>query len=191
MPAYTIPTPDEVHDPEARAALDAIKKQVGRIPNLYAYEAHSPRAFVTNLPFAQAVETAHFTAREAQAVYLAASEANECTYCLAAHTALAKRAGFTEEETLGLRVGASADARLAVLTRLTRRFVDTKGRPEPALLDAFFEAGYTQAHLVDLVGLISVKTFTTYLHNATGIAVDFPAARALPAGYAEEAELVA
>ena len=38
-----------------------------------------------------------------QAINLAVSQANECNYCLAAHTALGKMAGFSEEETLDLR----------------------------------------------------------------------------------------
>ncbi len=181
MSRYTVPTLDDVNDTEARQTLETIKNQVGMLPNLYAYEAHSPKAFLHNLNFAHAVEKAHFSNREAQAIYLATSEVNGCTYCLSAHTALAKMNGFTEEETFGLRAGSIEDDRLRILTRLTRAFVETRGKPDASLVDAFFDAGFTQAHLVDLVGLISVKTFSNYLHNTTKIPVDFPEAKPLPA----------
>jgi len=38
---------------------------------------------------------------------LAVSEVNGCNYCLAAHTAIAKGAGFTEGQTLEFREGYS------------------------------------------------------------------------------------
>lgn len=180
MARYTVPTLDQVTHPEAKGTLEAIKGQIGMIPNLYAYEAHSPNAFLQNLAFAKAVESANFSNREAQAVYLATSEVNNCSYCLSAHTALAKMNGFTEDQTFELRAGTIDDPKLGILTSLTRAFVETKGRPDQALLDRFFEVGYTEAHLVDLVGLISVKTLSNYLHNATQIPVDFPLAKPLP-----------
>ena len=180
MSRYTVPTLDQITDDEARQTLEAIKGQVGMVPNLYAYEAHSPRTFTTNLAFAQALEGGSFTNRQVQAIYLATSEVNDCSYCLSAHTALAQMNGFSEDETFALRTGEIEDATLSVLTRLTRSFVETQGRPDAALLDAFFEAGFDQKALVELVGLISVKTFSNYLHNATDIPVDFPAAKPVP-----------
>ncbi|MEM8601243.1 MAG: carboxymuconolactone decarboxylase family protein [Bacteroidota bacterium] len=186
MATFSVPTLDQITDADARATLEQIQKQIGMIPNLYAFEASSPRTFQTNLAFAHAVEQANFSNREVQAIYLATSEANGCSYCLAAHTALAQMNGFTEAQTFDLRAGTFNDAtvgdapKLGVLTRLTRAFVQTQGRPDDALLDAFFDAGYTQAHFVDLVALISVKTFSNYLHNASDIPVDFPAAKPLP-----------
>ncbi|MEM1043182.1 MAG: carboxymuconolactone decarboxylase family protein [Bacteroidota bacterium] len=181
MPHYTVPTLDDVADADARDTLAQIEQQLGTLPNLYAYEAHSPKTFLAGLGLSHAAEHANFSNREAQAVYLATSEVNSCTYCLAAHTALAQMNGFSEDETFGLRAGTTSDPKLRALTQLTRAFVETKGRPGEALLDAFFDAGYTQAHLVDLTGLIAVKTFSNYLHNATDIPVDFPEAKPLPA----------
>ncbi|MEL7360466.1 MAG: carboxymuconolactone decarboxylase family protein [Bacteroidota bacterium] len=180
MATFSVPTLDQITDADARATLEQIQQQIGMVPNLYAFEASSPEAFQTNLAFAHAIEKARFTNREVQAVYLATSEVNACSYCLAAHTALAKMNGFTESQTFDLRAGTIDDPKLGVLTRLTRAFVETQGRPDTTLVDAFFDAGYTQAHFVDLVALISVKTLSNYLHNATDLPVDFPAAKALP-----------
>ncbi|MEM6785226.1 MAG: carboxymuconolactone decarboxylase family protein [Bacteroidota bacterium] len=180
MATFSVPTLDQITDADARATLEQIQQQIGMIPNLYAFEASSPSTFLSNLAFAHAAENANFSNREVQAIYLATSEVNSCSYCLAAHTALAKMNGFTEAQTFDLRAGTIDDPKLGVLTRLTRAFVETQGRPDDALLDAFFDVGYTQASFVDLVALISVKTFSNYLHNASDIPVDFPAAKPLP-----------
>jgi AhpD family alkylhydroperoxidase len=44
-----------------------------------------------------------FTAKEREAINLIVSQVNECDYCLAAHTSLAKMRGFTEEQTIDIR----------------------------------------------------------------------------------------
>jgi AhpD family alkylhydroperoxidase len=56
-----------------------------------------------------------FTAKEREAINLIVSQVNECDYCLAAHTSLAKMRGFTEEQTIDIRKGNSDDAQLDVL----------------------------------------------------------------------------
>ena len=180
MSRFTVPTPADVADPEARQTLEGIQKQVGMLPNLYAFEAHAPQAFLTNLAFAHALEGGSFTARQVQAIYLAVSEVNACSYCLAAHTGLARMNGFSEDETFDLRTGEIADEALRAVTRLARALAETQGRPGAEALDAFFEAGFDQKAFIELVGLVSVKTFSNYLHNASQIPVDFPAAKPVP-----------
>jgi hypothetical protein len=66
------------------------------------------------------------------------------------------------------------------LARLTRNIVLNRGHADPALVDAFFAAGWAKANLVDVVVLIGDKTVTNYLHGTTRVPVDFPAAPALP-----------
>ncbi|MEO0559449.1 MAG: carboxymuconolactone decarboxylase family protein [Bacteroidota bacterium] len=180
MAQFTVPILADVTDSDARQTLEGIQSKLGMLPNLYAFEAHAPQAFLSNLAFAQALESGSFSNRQVQAIYLAVSEVNDCSYCLSAHTALAKMNGFSEEETFDLRTGTIADPMLRTLTQLTRSFVETKGRPDAALLDAFFAAGFDQTAFVELVGLISVKTLSNYIHNAAQFPVDFPLAKPVP-----------
>ena len=46
-----------------------------------------------------------FTAKEREAINLIVSQVNQCDYCFAAHTTIAKMRGFTEEDTLEIRKG--------------------------------------------------------------------------------------
>jgi hypothetical protein len=43
-------------------------------------------------------------------------------------------------------------------------------------VQAFFDAGWTQENLVDVIVVIGDKTVTNYLHGTTQVPVDFPAA---------------
>ena len=89
-------------------------------------------------------------------------------------------AGFNDEQILELRQATIADTKLGAITRLTREIVQKQGRPDQRFVDDFFAAGFDNAALVDLIGLITVKLFSNYIHNLTQIPVDFPAAQPLP-----------
>lgn len=165
----------------SQAAFATLQKQLGMLPNLYATIGHSGPALNAYLAFDHSLQSeGSFSNKEVQAVLLAVSEVNQCTYCLAAHTALAKMNGFSEEDTFGLRAGTIADEKLAALTQLARELTETRGRAADELVAAFFAAGYSPAALVELLGLVSAKIFSNYLHNLTQVPVDFPEAKPLP-----------
>jgi hypothetical protein len=50
-----------------------------------------------------------------------------------------------------------------------------------AATDAFLEAGWSQANLVDAIMVVGDKSISNYLHGTTKIPVDFPAAEKLVA----------
>jgi hypothetical protein len=101
---------------------------------------------------------------------------------LAAHTALGKMVGFTPEQILEIRRGrASFDARLDALAKLVRHITLERGHADPALVQAFFAAGWTEGNLVDALMVVGDKMVSNFLHGATQIAVDFPPAPALNA----------
>ena len=119
-------------------------------------------------------------AKAREVVNLVVSQVNHCAYCLAAHTAIGGMVGFSAEQILDIRRGgAPFDARLDALAKLVKNIAIERGHADPALLQAFFDAGWTQANLVDAIVLIGDKTVTNYLHATTQVPVDFPAAPAL------------
>ena len=119
MTKIQVPTRDQV-DAKSQAIFDQLKKQLGVVPNLYATIGYSSEALEAFLGFSGKAGKGTFSAKEIEAIKLAVSEANGCNYCLAAHTALAKMQGFTEEETLELRATTIQDERLNAVTTLAR-----------------------------------------------------------------------
>ena len=171
----------EAASPNNQAIFDQLKQKIGMVPNLYATYANSPVALNAILSFDGALKEGGFSNREIEAVALAIAEANSCDYCLAAHTALGKMNGFTEDETIELRTLASQDSKLQALVALAASITVTRGRPEQAALEAFFAAGYDKAALVELIGFVAVNTYNNYLNNIADTTVDFPAAPVLSA----------
>ena len=174
MTMIPVPTHDDV-TPANQAIFDQLVGKLGMVPNLYATLAHSEHALGNYLAFQNAKSSITGKAREV--INLVVSQANDCEYCLAAHTVIAGMQGFTPAQILEIRGGrAMFDAKLDALAKLVRSIVMNRGHGEPTLVDAFFAAGWTLENLVDAIVIIGDKKVTNYLPSTTRVPVDFPAA---------------
>ena len=146
---FKVPRMEEVleHD---RKLLFALKQSMGFVPNVYAFMTRSETALKRFMDFMD-VSTV-FDRIQTEAIHLVTSQVNQNPYCLAAHTALDTLVDFTCE------------------------LVTNQGKVGPEMIGRFYQAGYTDACLVDLVMLVGMTTITNYLNNATWIPVDFPEA---------------
>lgn len=177
MTSIQVPTRDQV-SPANQALFDQLKKSLGMVPNLYATLALSEHALGNYLAFQNARSSITGKAREV--VNLVVSQVNGCQYCLAAHTVIGGMVGFQPEQILEIRRGrAGWDAKLDTLAQLVKNIAAERGHADPASLRAFFDAGWTQENLVDVIVVIGDKTVTNYLHATTQVPVDFPAAPSL------------
>lgn len=177
MTTITVPTRDSA-SPANQALFDALGGKLGFVPNLYATLAHSESALDSYLALQNAKSSLNARAREV--INLVVSQVNSCEYCLAAHTALGGMVGFSPEQIIEIRRGAAAfDPKLDSLARLVRSIAVERGHADPELVRAFFDAGWTEEHLVDAIVGIGDKVITNYLHGTTRVPVDFPAAPAI------------
>lgn len=174
MKQFNVPKREEVSS-NNQVLFDKMQKGLGMVPNLYAVFAYSENALETYLNLENAPTS--LTSKQVEAINLIVSEINHCSYCLAAHTVIAKGAGFSKEQTMETRSGsASFDPSLDALTKLAKSIVSDKGHVDPTLIEAFFEAGYTKENLVDTILAVGYRTITNYLHAITKVPVDFPKA---------------
>ena len=94
MKTIQVPTYEQV-SPNNQEIFGQLKKGLSFVPNLYATFAHSETALATYLALQNAKSSLSPKAREV--INLVVSQVNNCEYCLAAHTALGKMIGFTDE----------------------------------------------------------------------------------------------
>ncbi len=174
MKPFDVPTRDDVSE-QNQQIFDDLKSKVGFIPNIYATYAYSEHAPARYLAFANGKTS--LNNKEKEVINLAVSQVNGCTYCQAAHTAIGKMNGFSEEQTIELRQGrAPFNEKLDALAKLAKSITENRGKISDVVLANFFDAGYTKENLVDVVLNIGDKTTTNFLHNLTDIPVDFPEA---------------
>ncbi len=174
---FAVPTRAEV-SADNQGIFDGLQKNLGFVPNLYAYFAKNDTALGDYLALQNRKST--LRAKEREVINLVTSQINGCRYCQSAHTALGKMNGFTEEQIIEIRKGtASFDSKLDALAKFTASVVENRGRANEASKEAFFEAGYNEANMVDVVMVIGDKIISNYLHNLTGFEIDFPLAETL------------
>lgn len=160
--------------PEQKEVFDQIKKKLGRIPNIYAGVGNSPVMLKALMDLGGTLKGGVLNAKEIEAIALIAAEVNDCYYCAAAHTAIAKMAGVSDPEILRFRAADSEDKKVKALAALTAEIVKTDGRPSDAKLDAFFAAGYDTRALVEVIGFVALNIFTNYFNHIADTPVDFP-----------------
>jgi len=80
---------------EQKKLLDQAEESYGSIPNILATMARSPAVLKAYLGFNEALSEGTFSESLRQRISLAVSQENKCDYCLAAHTAIGKKAGLS------------------------------------------------------------------------------------------------
>jgi len=161
-----------------QGVFDQLKKTMGAVPNLYSTLAYSENALEAYINLENSKTS--LKKKEAEAVTLVVSEVNKCSYCLSAHTMVAKLNGFTEEQTLEIRSGrASFDPKLDALVKLAKQLSEHRNPGDGALVTAFFEVGYTKENLIDLIVHIGDRTISNILHAVTQVPNEFPKAKSI------------
>lgn len=173
MRRFEIPTKASVA-PQNQEIFEQLKKGLGFVPNLYATIAHSDHGLKRFLDYQNAKSA--FNNKEKEAINLVVSQVNECQYCLCAHTVLGKMNGFSDSDLIDIRKRGSNNEKLNALVALAANITEKRGVADETLVEAFFETGYTNEHLVDLILQVSDKTAMNYFHNLTKIEIDFPLA---------------
>ncbi len=170
----TFPVHSSETAPEgSKPILAGVQKSMGFVPNLIRVMAEAPAAAEAYLSLMDIFERSSLSDTEQQTVLLSVSFANGCDYCMAAHTTLANMKRVPSGIVEALRTGAKlADARLDALATLTRSIVETRGWPDEAATEAFFEAGFgTSEYLEVLVG-VTMKTLSNYVNHAANTPLD-------------------
>ncbi len=91
----------EKASPEVRAVYDDIMatRKVDKVNNFWKAMAHDPvRLKRTWEDTKQIMSEGSLSALVKELIYVAVSVSNQCDYCIAAHTASARKKGMTEEQ---------------------------------------------------------------------------------------------
>ena len=169
FPLHTLETAPEA----AKPILHNVQRSYGFIPNLIAIMAQSPATAEAYTTLMGLFEKSAFEEIEKQLILLAVSKENECSYCLAAHGKVAAMKGVPAALIQAVRAGVPiADERLQLLVALVRSIVATRGWPEPALSERFFELGYTPQHYLEIVLAVALKTLSNYVNHAANTPLD-------------------
>lgn len=154
--------------------LNAVRKQMGGVPNLLATLAQSSAALGAYLGFAGALAGGSLSNAHREQIALAVAGANACDYCASVHSALGKVAGLSTDELAKNLLGKSSDPKTAALLTFAREFVRLRGRTSAAQLSTLSAAGFNHEAVVEIVASIALNIFTNYFNHIAGTEIDFP-----------------
>ena len=173
MSRISIPTLDDA-PAASRPILEAVKGQLGLVPNLFRLVALSPVALAGMTDLSGALAKA-LDVKTRERLAIATAQVNGCDYCLSAHTYLGLNLARLSAEEIALnRNGASSDAKAAAAVRFGAKVAQTRGKITAADLDAVRQAGFTDAQVIEIVAVVAENFLTNLINNVADTDIDFP-----------------
>lgn len=154
--------------------LDQIHAAFGTVPSMFKAVANSPAALASMWGSFAAFGSGALGPELAEQIAVAVANRNSCDYCLAAHTALGRKAGLTSETLADAQTGMSADSATEALLRFALELVDERGQVGPPSIQALRQHGWTDEHIVEAIGQVALNLFTNYINIALDVPLDFP-----------------
>jgi len=175
MSRIPVPASIEAAPAAAQLLLQAVKQQLGVVPNLFRLIATSPAALQGYLGLNGALGTGALDAPTRERIALAVAQLNGCDYCLSAHSYLGKNlAKLSAAEIAANRDGGSTDPTADAAVRFAVKLVNTRGHVAEDDLRAVRLAGYSDAQLIEIVLHVALNTLTNYVNEAFKTEIDFP-----------------
>jgi uncharacterized peroxidase-related enzyme len=160
--------------PDRQALLDSVHAAFGATPAMFRAAANSPAALQSMWGSFGALGSGVIAPKLAEQIAVAVADRNACEYCLAAHTALGRKAGASADEMRAAQAGESADPKTQAALRFALRIVDARGQISDGDLQALRAAGFGDEEAVEILAHVALNIFTNYLNLAFAVPVDFP-----------------
>ena len=161
-------------DASLQATLTAVKSKIGMVPNLFKTFAQSPSVLTGYLGLNDALTHGVLTAQQREIIALAVAQANECHYCLSAHSLMGKGAGLSPDSIRKARQGTAESKIDNAVAVFALRVVELRGKVSDADLSSAREAGLTDAHIVEVIANVVINILTNYTNNVAQTDIDFP-----------------
>lgn len=162
-------------DDRRKPILDGIVQNFGMVPNMYANMIGSPGLLETYLYGYEIFrKESGFTPVEQEVIFLTLSYENNCDYCMSAHSFIADRMSKVPADvTNAIRAGVEIeDFKLRELSAFTSEMFLTRGRPSATAVDSFFNVGYDERKVLEIILALAVKTLSNYSNHISDPELD-------------------
>lgn len=151
----------------AQPLLEGSLKKYGFIPNLHGGLAEAPAALKAYIELTALFDQTSLSPTERQVVLLIASAENHCTYCVAAHSMIAKHMVKADPAIVDAirNLQPMPDSKLDALASFTRIVVKNRGFVGGKALDDFIAAGYSRVQVLEVVLGVTFKTLSNYSNH--------------------------
>ena len=152
-----------------------LRKSIGPVPNAVKAMANSPALLKGYMGLSSALAGGVLAPAVRERLALATAEYNRCSYCLSAHTMVAKRAvKIDDDEIARARRAHSADPHVAALLTLSDAIARGKGTVDETVVKTARAAGVTDAEIAEVIGNLALNILTNYFNIVADPDNEFP-----------------
>lgn len=155
--------------PNIADLYDKVFEQRGNVPNMFRVMAHRPEIFSTmQAHFAAVLNTGTVPVRLKELIIVRTSQLNQTPYCLASHTILARKLGWTDNQLANLGEWAWRDD-FTPAEKAAIRLAETVTRDAHAVSDEQFaelRAYYSEGEIVELLCAIGLFNYFNRFNDA-------------------------
>jgi uncharacterized peroxidase-related enzyme len=154
--------------PETGEIYDRYMRQRGNVPNMFRTVAHRPEIFQTMIAHFEAIlNTGTLSTKLKELVIVRTSQINHCSYCLASHTKICAKLGWTEDQLANLADYESRND-FSPAEKLALRLAEQMTRNERPLSDEEFaalRAHYSEGEIVELMTACGLFNYFNRFNN--------------------------
>lgn len=158
---------------QSKPLLEKSKAAFGSIPNLHAVMAESPSALAAYQELHNLFLNTSLTDEEKTVIWQAINVEHKCHYCIPAHSLIADvmnvpaalNRALVEQKPLPNR-------RLEVLREITLEIVRNRGHISSPTLESFYNEGYTQQNLLEIIVGVAQKIMSNYTNHVADTPID-------------------
>ena len=155
--------------PRLPTLYDKIFAVRGNVPNMFRVMAHRPEIFATmQAHFAAVLNTGTVSTKLKELIIVRTSQVNQTPYCLASHTILARKLGWSDDQLAHLADWPRRDD-FTPAEKAALRLAETVTRDANAVSDEQFaelSSFYSEGEIVELLCAIGLFNYFNRFNNA-------------------------
>jgi uncharacterized peroxidase-related enzyme len=162
---------------ERQQLLSQIHGAFGATPAMFRAVANSTAALKSMWGSFGALGGGVIPASLGEQIAVAVADRNHCEYCLAAHTALGRKAGVSAADMAAAQQGESADPKTAAALRFALKLVNDRAQVSDTDVQALRDVGFSDEEIMEILAHVALNLFTNYVNVAFDVPLDFPRVR--------------
>jgi uncharacterized peroxidase-related enzyme len=161
-------------DATTAATLAAVKAKLGVLPNMFTTFAHTPVALNAYMQLADVTGKGKLSAAQREQIALTVGQANDCGYCVAAHSVIGGMVGLQAPQITNARFAKADNNRDMAILELARNIVTARGHLSTTEVNTFKSRGLSDADILEVLVNVVLNIFTNYTNHIAATDIDFP-----------------
>ena len=161
-----------------KESLEAIESDLGFIPNGMAVAANSQASLKMMFAIDKALEQGELNFTQREMIALAVSQANNCRYCLSAHSEFCSMATELEStDIIRARLCEADDPKDQAMLDLAVAIVERKGELPENQLETARKSGLSDSVIIEIISNVISAMYGNYINHVAKTDIDWPLCR--------------